>query len=209
LHEKEVLLQEIHHRVKNNLQIISSLLDFQAEATDDPRVCQAFTESQARIQSMAHIHEHLYSAENLAQIGMAGYLSDLVADLAYSYAAQHLAIEVQVADLALDMNQALPCGLLVNELVSNALKHAFPGGRMGKIWVTLGPGEGGLVLAVGDNGVGLPPDMDLEEPRSLGLRLVTMFSRQLKGFLSIERGETGGTTFRIAFPTLDRRSEGA
>ena len=207
LAEKEVLLREIHHRVKNNLQVVSSLLTFQSDALENEEAAEAFRESQNRIQAMANVHEHLYRSDNLAQIDMANYIKELVSYLRQSYWAYGVVPKVEVADITLDVDTAIPCGLLINELVSNAIKHAFPSRRegesdtpRGEVHIALHPAGDGLELVVSDDGAGLPEDADLETAKSLGLRLVNLLTRQLQGELQVERGRESGTSFRITFP---------
>ncbi len=208
LKEKEVLLKEIHHRVKNNLQVISSLLKLQSEYVEDKQSLKIFKESQDRVKSMALVHEQLYQSEDLARIDFAEYVRNLAADLFRSYRVSSSAITlmVDVDDISLDINTAIPCGLIINELVSNALKHAFPAGEArgerskskGEIRIELCSDEGGrLTLIVGDNGVGLPKDLDFQNTESLGLQLVNMLTYQLEG--SIELDRSGGTAFKITF----------
>ena len=207
LAEKEVLLREIHHRVKNSLQVISSLLTFQSDALENEEAALAFQESRNRIQAMARVHEHLYRSEDLAQIDMVNYISELVGYLRQTHWAYGVIPRVEVADVRLDVDTAMPCGLLINELVSNAMKHAFPTQEevgpdelRGEILIALQAEGNELVLTVGDDGVGLPVDVDMETTASLGLRLVEMLTRQLRGTLELDRGVESGTCFRITFP---------
>ena len=200
LTEKEVLLKEIHHRVKNNLQIISSLFDLQAGETADETVREMFRECRNRVHSMAMIHERLYSAEDLARIDIAHYLRTLTNDLVRSYAVSspQMALRLEVDEVFLDVERAIPCGLIVNELVSNALKYAFGQGVGGEILVRLAPGsERELMLTVRDNGVGFPPEVDFRDTQSLGLRLVNSLVHQLAGEIDMPAGE--GTSFVIRF----------
>lgn len=185
-----MLLQEIHHRVKNNLQIISSLLSLQSGYTEDPRVLASFQDSQNRIRSMALIHEKLYRSENLAQVDLAEYIRDLVASLCRSYQAQahYIELDIEAERLFLEINRAVPSGLILNELISNSLKHAFPEGREGKIWVTLQTTNSGQIrMSVGDNGVGFPAAFDFRSTSTLGLQLVNTLVGQLNGLMEIER----------------------
>jgi PAS domain S-box-containing protein len=201
LREKEVLLQEIHHRVKNNLQVVASLLDMQAEAVADPRVRAAFEDSQARLHAMALIHEQLYQGASLAHLNAADYLRRLSTRLfeTYSRTNGRITLEIEVEDIALELNVAIPCGLMLNELLSNALKHAFPGGQPGAVAVTLHQAPPGTcVLTIRDNGVGLPEGLDIGRTDSLGLQLVSLLIEQLGGSLTLEPG--GGTSFRLTFP---------
>jgi PAS domain S-box-containing protein len=200
LKEKEVLLQEIHHRVKNNLQVISSLLSLQAEHVADPMTREAFLESRGRVRTMAVLHESLYRSGDLGRIDLGRQVRGLCAELFRSYGVEPNRIELRtdLAEAPLDLDRAIPCGLLLNELVSNALKHAFPGGRGGWVRVALHTGPNAeYTLSVGDNGVGLPQDLDVLATSSLGLQLVHTLTRQLGGRLNVER--TGGTTFQITF----------
>ncbi|MFA6111065.1 MAG: histidine kinase dimerization/phosphoacceptor domain -containing protein [Candidatus Latescibacterota bacterium] len=200
LQEKEVLLKEIHHRVKNNLQVISSLLDLQAGHTHDPRVIEMFRDSQNRVSSMGLIHERLYQADDLARVDFSEYIRGLVNNLFYSYSADAaaIALEIHVAQVVLDVDRGIPCGLIINELVSNSLKYAFPSGRQGCLQVHMRHQGDSLVLVVADDGVGIPEEIDLEHTTSLGLRLVGTLVRQLKGSLTMNRKE--GTRFTIEFP---------
>ena len=185
-----MLLQEIHHRVKNNLQIISSLLSLQSGYNDDPRVLASFQDSQNRILSMALIHEKLYRSENLTQVNLAEYIQDLGAFLSRSYQAQthHIELEIEAENLFLEIDKAVPCGLILNELISNSFKHAFPAERAGKIWVTLQTTASDQIrMSVGDNGVGFPAAIDFRSASTLGLQLVNTLVDQLKGCMEIER----------------------
>ncbi len=202
LHEKEILLKEIHHRVKNNLQIISSLLSLQSGSIDDPRVMDQFQDSQNRVRSMALIHERLYRSDNLAQIEFGTYLRELTASLVQTYRRPfgQTTLAVEADPVMLDIDTAIPCGLIVNELVSNALKHAFPNGRSGQIGVNIRheENEQQVWLVVCDDGVGMPEDIDYRKTRSLGLQLVHSLTRQLGG--TFELCEGSGTRFEIRFP---------
>ncbi len=195
LREKEALLREIHHRVKNNLQIMSSLLRLQARQIEHPDARAALVDMQSRIRSMALIHEHLYRSQNLAAVDLAAYLKSLCIQLCRALVATTGAIqpELDLAPVRLEIDQAIPCGLLVNELIANCLKHGFPEGRTGKIWVTLQPVAGGpqLCLRVADNGVGLPPDFEARRSKSLGLQLVSDLTKQIGGTLAVQPAPDG------------------
>jgi predicted ATPase/two-component sensor histidine kinase len=207
LQEKEALLKEVHHRVKNNLQLISSLLSLQAARIAEPAVAELFAESRNRVRSMALVHENLYRAGNFARISMATHIQNLCAHLTRAYGMNRRRVEwaIRIGDVQLDLDRAVPCGLIVNELVSNALKHAFPDGWAGRVCVELEPfGDKQHVLVVGDNGVGLPADLDYHRANSLGLQLVDDLTQQLHGNILVNRD--GGTTFTITFDT-DRRGE--
>ncbi len=202
LREKEILLHEIHHRVKNNLQIVSTLLDLQSDYIEDEQALRYFRESQDRINSMALVHEALYRSRDLARIDFAVYLEGLTDHLCKSYVADaaRVTLECAIDALSLDIDEAVPCGLIVNELVSNCLKHAFPQGREGRILVQCRrDGDGLIRLSVSDNGVGLPAGLDLAAARTLGLQLVTMLVRQLRGTLLMERRPAGGTKITLSF----------
>jgi two-component sensor histidine kinase len=207
LAEKEVLLKEVHHRVKNNLQVVYSLLHLQANHLQDPQARRAFRESQDRVRSMALIHEKLYQSPDLAKIDFGDYVRKLVAHLFHSYQANlgSVAVEVDVCDTSLGIDAVIPCGLLINELVSNSLKHAFPpgvqlegaAGQAGWICITFDTTDGTSVLVVSDNGIGFPPEIDFRHTDSLGLQLVMALVQQLGGVIELERRP--GTTFRITF----------
>ena len=210
LNEKEVLLKEVHHRVKNNLQIISSLLFLQSRKIKDPATLGLFQGSISRIRAMALVHESLYRSDRLTSIGMEEYLRQLVDHLNETYALrkESIKIEVRAKGISLPLETAITYGLIVNELISNALKHAFPGDRSGLIRVLLAKyapeedtGEARIrriVLTVRDDGVGIPPEMEGGKADSLGLRLVQNLASQLEGTIEIRRD--GGTVFRIVFP---------
>ena len=200
LQEKEVLLQEVHHRVKNNLQVISSLLDLQSQHVRDDRSLEMLRDSRNRVRSMALIHESLYHSKDVAQIDFADYMRDLSANLFGSYRIQVETIELhtKIDGITLAVDTAIPCGLIINELVSNALKYAFPAGREGEIVVEMrADHNGGVVLTVADNGVGFPSEVDFRDTSSLGLQLVNTLVRQLRGTIELTGG--GGTRFEIAF----------
>ncbi|MDG4595310.1 MAG: DUF3369 domain-containing protein [Candidatus Contendobacter sp.] len=202
LREKEALLKEIHHRVKNNLQLISSLLDLQAGYVEDQSVRNQLRESRNRVKSMALIHERLYQIPNLAQINLADYAHDLVTHLIHAYATPERAITARVAvptgEPVLGVESAVPCGLIINELVTNALKHAFATRRAGEIVISLGVADGQRTLRVRDDGIGFPPTVDFRHTPSLGLAIVMTLVKQLKG--SIELRTEAGTEFVVAFP---------
>jgi PAS domain S-box-containing protein len=200
LEEKEALLKEVHHRVKNNLQMISSLLKLQANSVADATGLAWLADSQNRVRALALVHETLYRSTNLAKIDMARYLENLCAQLFQAYLpdASKVRLDLAVTNGSLDMDRAIPCGLLVNELVSNALKYAFPGGRSGQLAVKLdAQPDGTYVLDVGDDGVGLPKDLDFRQTKTLGLQLVCGLTRQLAGAISVDRRL--GTRFTILF----------
>jgi ammonium transporter len=203
LSEKEVLLKEIHHRVKNNLQIISSILRLQSGYSTDQKVRGIFEDSQNRIQSMALIHENLYGSEDLVQIDFAKYLRSLTSSLfrVYKVGPDQIDFDIRIDDIEMDIATAIPCGLIVNELVSNCLKYAFPDGGKGKICIAVSAaGENRLALSVLDNGIGFPEEVDFHNTQSLGLKVVISLVQQIKG--NIELYKEGGTEFRIEFPVF-------
>ncbi|MBI4287515.1 MAG: AAA family ATPase [Chloroflexi bacterium] len=205
LREKEVLLKEIHHRVKNNLQIIQSMLSLQLPYIKGEQAIEPFKESQNRIYSMALIHEKLYQSESLAKIDVAEYIQGLTENLFHSYGVTDgdIRLKMHVENVALDVDRLIPCALIINELVSNSLKHAFPDppGRSDgtdEIRIELRHyDDNKLMLTVSDNGAGLPEDFEIQNCESLGLKLVSVLVKQLKG--SIHLGKNGGAEFSIAF----------
>ena len=201
LREKVVLLKEIHHRVKNNLQVISSLLNLQSHNTGDAEALAGFRESRTRIESMALIHEKLYESDDLARLDLGEYLEALADNVFDSYETNHqrVGLTVAVEAVQLDVDRAIQCGLIANELVSNSLKHAFPEGRSGGIAISLqGDDDGHAVLTVRDDGVGLPPGLDPERLDSLGLQLVCDLATQLEG--QVAWRSEGGAVFEVRFP---------
>ncbi len=204
LREKELLLKEIHHRVKNNLQVIKSLLRLQAGQIKDPRITGLFQECQDRIQSMAFIHERLYKSEQFSKIDFAEYIKELVDGLIRSMhiPTNKVALDLRLDGVMLGIELAVPCGLIVNEMMTNALKHAFPASfdGEGKISIVLKETQNRVVLTVSDNGVGIPPELDFNKTGSLGLRLISLLSQdQLNGKLELNRNR--GTTYHLRFKT--------
>lgn len=199
LKEKEVLLKEIHHRVKNNLQVISSILNLQSSFINDKQTLDILEESRNRIRTMAIIHENLYQTTNFSSISFTSYLENLCHNLVASYhlysGKVKLRMEMEKIDLVLD--QAIPCGLLVNELITNALKYAFPGGMEGEIYVRLENKQERLRLIIEDNGVGVPGDIDILDSDSLGLQLVSTLVEQLEGEIQVEN--SGGIKYLVTF----------
>jgi PAS domain S-box-containing protein len=199
LEEKEVMLKEIHHRVKNNMQVISSLLSLQAKGVADSTVKAMLEESRNRVSSMSLVHEKLYQSKDLAYIDFKEYLQSLVDGIANTYKRHDVVISMEMEPVALDVNVGIPCGLIVNELVSNSLKHAFPEGRKGTISLGINKNsEVNYVLFVADNGIGFSAEMDFRKPSTLGLQLVNVLSTQING--KIERSQEEGTRFSITFP---------
>jgi two-component sensor histidine kinase/CBS domain-containing protein len=203
LNEKESLLKEIHHRVKNNLQIISSVLRLQSDFIKDETILSLFRDSQNRIRSMALIHEKLYKSQDLLRVHMEDYIHDLTAGLFPSYGScpGNVDLQIKAEEVYLNIDTAIPCGLIIHELVSNSLKHAFPGPQAdgNYVWVSLQPTGNDLqyLLTVSDNGIGFPENIDFRETDTLGLELVCVFTEQLEG--SVDMVADGGTTFTVMF----------
>ena len=200
LSEKEVLLKEIHHRVKNNMQVISSLVELQADEVKDQAMCRVFKDVIFRVRSMAMVHEKLYQSDDFAHVDFADYARSLLSYLwqAQAVAIPGVAMKMHLEPVLLPVNEAVPCGLMLNELFTNSLKHAFIGRETGEVAVSLqSGGRGKVVLSVKDDGIGLPREMDIKKVRSLGLRLVQMLARQLHA--SVEAQNHNGTTFTITF----------
>ena len=200
LREKEVLLREIHHRVKNNLQIITSLLRLQSSRVEDDAIQDMFKTAQSRIRTMALIHEKLYQSQDLSKIDLSQYIRNLSIHLLNIYRTdpEKVSLNIEIGDVFLDINTAIPCGLIINELVSNSLKYAFPGKRSGEIQVKLdNDKKGKQTLMVADNGVGLPEELTVESTDTLGLQLVNDLTKQIQGRLTVERKK--GTIFKIVF----------
>jgi PAS domain S-box-containing protein len=198
--EKELLLKEVHHRVKNNLQVVSSMLNLQAQNASDPAMARSLQESQGRVRSMALIHERLYKSGDLARINFEEYVRNLTAYLMRSYSkpGEHIDLRLDTSDIPLSIDTAIPCGLIINELVSNALKYAFPGSRQGTITVAIRKEDGHYTLFVSDDGVGMPANMDFRNHSSLGLQLVNTLVGQLDGSITLNTEK--GTAFTIRFP---------
>jgi two-component system CheB/CheR fusion protein len=198
LREKEVLLKEIHHRVKNNLQVITSLLSLQAEHLADPKIAGVLDDMKTRVRSIATIHEMLYGSENLARIDFAGYLKSIGSDLlAFYMASERVKLNLTAEQVFLNITQAVPCGLIVNELLTNSFKYAFPGNKTGTIKVSFRRESGRCTLEIADDGIGLPADLDLQNSNSMGLHLVSLLVQQLKATLVTDRSK--GTRFGISF----------
>ncbi|MBI5725825.1 MAG: PAS domain S-box protein [Planctomycetes bacterium] len=200
LKEKETLLREIHHRVKNNLQVISSLIGLQSHDIRDATAIEALKKLQNRIKSMAIIHEKLYMSDNLSRIDFADYVATISSNLFHIFGVDQREIKlfIHIDNLDLDLDSAMPCGLIINELLSNALKHAFPASRPGEIRVAMNrEKDGSLVLSISDNGRGIPADINTSKTTTLGLRLINILTYQLGGQLEIKR--ENGTEFILRF----------
>lgn len=202
LKEKELLLKEIHHRVKNNLQVISSLLNMQSRYIKNKTDQELFRESQTRAKSMALIHERLYQSTDLRRIDFGEYIKTLTYDLYHSYGGNPntIKLNIELEPIMVDINTAVPCGLIVNELLSNTLKHAFPNGRRGELNIKFYSKNKNLVLIVRDDGVGFPEDLNFRNTESLGLNLVNTLVGQING--EIEIMVDHGTEFKIKFPEV-------
>ena len=200
LEEKEVLLREIHHRVKNNMQIVSSLLMLQSQNIEDKKYKDVFIESQTRIYSMALIHEKLYQSESLAQINLKEYINGIVSNIFESYGEQsNIKFDINVENIQIKIDYAVPCGLIINELVTNSFKYGFPDGRQGIIKISAKSNDNNMIqISISDDGIGISKDMDIRNTKSLGLKLVTgLAESQLHGKIIINR--ENGTEFQINF----------
>jgi len=197
--QNEMLIKEIHHRVKNNLMVISSLLNLQARQIKDKGYLEIFKESQNRARSMALIHERLYQGSDLKRIDFGDYIQTLARELFNTYVKKPGIIDLQidVEDVMLDTDIAVPLGLVVNELISNSLKHAFPSDKTGKITIKLEEDYGKYILIVSDDGIGLPPDLDYTRTKSLGMQLIHALTSQINGKIDING--SNGTTIKITF----------
>lgn len=203
--EKAVLLKEIHHRVKNNLQIITSLLNLQSHTIDDPIVKDIFSMSLQRISSMAAIHEMLYRSNNFSGINYKEYLHNLIFSLIDSFKGKNsnVSYELKMNDIVLNINTSIPLGLLVNEIVTNSLKHGLPGDQKGKIKISMKSiDDGSFLLLIADNGIGIPIDIETENCESLGMQLIYSLVDQLSGTVKINSG-SHGTEFKIQFRELE------
>jgi len=200
LQEKEILLKEIHHRVKNSLQLVASMLNLQSDSVEDDSLKESLSDSQSRIKALALVHEKLYGAQDLAHVSFKAYSDDLLSFLFRSLQAGSdlVSLDLDVADVSLDIDSAIPVGLILSELVTNSLKHGFPDGRAGEITIGLHPRlPPGFALTVADNGIGFPADLDFRQTDTLGLQLVCVLTAQIGG--SIELDRTNGSRFTIEF----------
>ncbi len=200
LEEKVVLLREIHHRVKNNLQVISSLLNLQSGYIEDEKSKEIFIESQNRIRSMALIHEKLYQSKDFRKIKFSDYINSLIKDLfrTYNIDPDRIKLKTDIKDIYFEIDTAILCGLIINELISNSFKHAFPNGGNGEVYISLTQTKNyTYTLLVRDNGIGLPPDIDIHETETLGLQLISTLTEQLEG--DIELNGNGCTEIKITF----------
>lgn len=202
LQEKAALLKEIHHRVRNNLHLISNLLDLQAGTVNDERLSALFATTQNRIQAMTLIHEQLYQSADLGRIDFGEYLRRLTLNvfLANSNDLERVTPVIRVESVWLNLETAVPCGLLVNELLVNSLQHGFPDGQRGKVQIELMEADQQIQIKIGDDGVGLAAGLDWQHPDSLGLKLVRILAKQLKAEIQLEG--CGGTTVKLRFAEL-------
>jgi two-component sensor histidine kinase len=201
LEQREIMLREIHHRVKNNMQVMSSLLGLQSRAVSNPEASRMLEDNQDRIQSMALLHEILYQSEDLAVVDFATYIRRIVEHLFRSCGVdnRHIRLHAELDPIGLELDDALPCGLLISEVISNSLKHGFPESRAGEIRILLRRQSATTAaLVLSDDGVGLPSDLDWTASRSLGLRLVRALAQQLRASLDIR--SQGGTEVKLVFP---------
>ncbi|MBN9419553.1 MAG: PAS domain S-box protein [Candidatus Eremiobacteraeota bacterium] len=207
LHEKEVMLREIHHRVKNNLQLVSTLLYLQSDHTEDPAAAEMFKESQDRIKSMALIHERLYRSDDLDRVDFGEYLASLADDLLANYQSedQDIRVDLAVSVPNVPIDTAIPCGLLINELISNCLKHGLRNREKGVIQVSMKTVEAQVQLRIADDGIGFPENLDFRQTSTFGLQIVQTLTDQLGGTIDLLQGK--GTCFEILFPMWRHEAE--
>ena len=203
--EKEILFKELQHRVKNNLNVISSLLSYELQQVDDPKVRDVFTSAQARIRSMAGIYEKLYQSHQLGMVELDAYIRDFVETLVKMYQVDGLKLKLKLdlESVQLDLKRAVSLGLILNELISNALKYAFVGRKEGEVSIQLRLRDARLILSVRDDGLGMPPGLDWRQGKSLGFLLVNMLAAQIDGHLEFQSGVDQGTTFLLEFPEAE------
>jgi PAS domain S-box-containing protein len=207
LREKEFLLKEIHHRVKNNLQVITSLLSMQADKATDKNVINSLTDSQNRVKSIALVHEKLYQSKSLDQIEYGDYLNKFALHLfdTYNVNSSQISCRIHAENTYVDINQAVPCSLILNEMLTNSLKYAFPNGRKGVISIDFTTDGKNYILLYHDDGIGIPEDVTFERSESLGMKLIYGLTQQLNGTVILKRGE--GTTFTVTFPCVQKPGE--
>jgi two-component sensor histidine kinase len=199
------MLKEIHHRVKNNLTVISSLLDLQSSYLQDEKAREMLQNSMERVRTMAMIHTQLYQSQDLARVDFGHFIRDLIGNISQSYGRAEFPVEIHVdaGEISLGIDASIPCGLILNELVTNALKHAFPEGKEGEINIRMRSEDNRVSLTVQDNGIGFPASIDLTKVKSLGLELVNLLVGQINGRMDMQ--VDGGTTWTITFPLKDER----
>ena len=201
LHEKEVMLKEIHHRVKNNLQIISSLLELQAFQIRDDATRYVLLDSQSRVKSMALVHEKIYQSEDLSSINYKEYIDQLAEYLFATHEQPNVTYSIESDNVNMPIDSAIPAGIIINELITNCLKHAFPDGRKGTVHIKLKNQEDGVLLVVEDNGVGMQQEFELMKSTSLGLELVNALTQQLNARVQVD--SKNGTKFSFHIPVSD------
>jgi two-component sensor histidine kinase len=200
LKEKEILLKEIHHRVKNNMAVVSSLLHLQSLYVKDDDLKKIFSESRNRISAMALVHEKLYQSKDFIEINLKEYIQTLIDNLfsSYNINKEYIRLETDIDNIQLDIDRLIPCGLILNELITNSLKHAFQDRKDGEIRITIKTVDSDKVLfSVSDNGFGLPEDVDVGNPQTLGLKLIASLTRQLRGDIKYDGKE--GLSVEILF----------
>ena len=200
LKEKEVLLKEVHHRVKNNLQVISSILNLQSTYVEDEKTLSILRESQNRVKSMSFIHESLYRTKDFNSIDFSEYIERLANNMVYSYqySQNRIGLKLDIEEVFLSLDISIPCGLIINELLSNALKYAFPENQKGEIYISVKElNDSKIQIKVEDNGVGFPEDLDINKVESLGMLLVNTLVEQIDGDIEIISKE--GTKYLITF----------
>ncbi|MGZ4856799.1 MAG: sensor histidine kinase [Methanobacteriaceae archaeon] len=204
LKKKDLMIKEIYHRMKNNMQIISSLLSLQGDYVEDEKILDVLRESQSRIRSMAILHEKLYQSKDEYWINTSDYIQSLVQDLFKTHTIEEGKITpiIEVDDVKLNIKTAVPCGLIINELISNSLKYAFPQERNGEIHISLKAKDDKLKLTIIDSGIGFPEDIDFENTESLGLKLVNSLTNQIDGEIEFDRSP--GTKFKITFANSEQ-----
>ena len=201
LKEKEILLKEVHHRVKNNMQVVSSILNLQSSYVSDEYALTLLKESQNRIKTMAYIHESLYQNKSFTSVNFSEYVQTLVNNIiqSYSYSKEKIILEVNVEKITLSLDSSIPVGLIINELVTNSIKHGFPGSRRGKITLNLKCENNFVFLELKDDGVGFASDIDFENSHSLGLQLVNTLIEQIDGRFIFRSGKDAGAEVLITF----------
>lgn len=208
LREKEILIKEIHHRVKNNLQIVSSMLKLQMRMINDANTKDILKDSQNRIQTISLIHKNLYKSTDLLNINFSDYLNDLVKNLFSSYKSfcGEIELELNIENLIISIDIAMPCGIILNEMITNSLKYAFPNNRKGKIQISFKFDNGNYELIFSDNGIGIPQDIIKDSQDHIGLNLINELSLQLFGKITMNTSNLG-TEFKILFPPLNTKTE--
>jgi two-component sensor histidine kinase len=196
--EKDVLMREVHHRIKNNLQVVSSLMDLQSDTIQNEDARAALYESKIRVLFMARLHQQLCQSQDFTNVRVAGFLPDIAQFLCQSYGTKNITVQNRMEDIVLDVERVIPCGLIVNELVTNALKHSFRERTAGEVCIFMKRDGNEYELGVGNTGAQLPAGFDIQNAKSMGLRLVQMLTRQLRGRLTFESGEE--TVFKVRFP---------